>query len=265
MSRFFLPPIGALAGLALGLLVQSAAAFPPSAEDRRRFTATILQATKELTLSARPDLAKARRNCGDARDMMRRFDANDYWIALVEDCFAAISEIEQDRPAACGHYRLAAEKYAKVRSDPKARSVEADLARVEKAQTRLGCITPVVAKPIEEGSAGPLTEASLQEIIARTTGAQRQLTVAKNPDAARDVCEEARLLARRFSANGYASGLVEECFGDVETFEKNPGVACTRYGLALTHFAAAKRGEIGYAAAAAEARKVRRVRGRLKC
>src|ERR1700754_2120747 len=115
------------------LLAQAAAAFPPSSEDRRRFVGKILDSGKELTASAKPDPARARQLCNEARDIARRSDPNDYWTALIADCLGAVDDFEKNKTAACDHYATAADKYGKVRNDPKARSVEADVKRIQDA------------------------------------------------------------------------------------------------------------------------------------
>ncbi|MBI3436365.1 MAG: hypothetical protein HY056_15040 [Proteobacteria bacterium] len=240
-----------------------AMAFPPSAEDRRRFAGRILDATRELTASARPDAAKARRHCAEARDIARRFDANDYWFALVEDCLAAVSDFEKDKVAACNHYAAAAERYVGARSDSRARSVDADLERIRTALTRLGCAI-ATATPPPLRILGPLSPADLKEVVARVAAAHASL-LGKDPKAAREVCNEARDFAARFTHNEYAAGVVEECFADVEIFEQDKGVACTRYGLAMTHYASVRAGDTGAEAASSQLRRLKRVRRKHAC
>jgi len=247
----------------LMLLVQSAAAFPPSSEDRRRFVTKILDAGKELTASARPDPAKARQLCNEARDIARRSDPNDYWIALIEDCLGSVDDFEKNKSAACDHYGTAADKYAKVRNDPKARSVEADVTRIHDARVRLGCsAVAVVAPPPKIG--GPLSPQDLGEVIARTASAHA-MVLRKQAKAARDLCHEAQQYAGRYDPNAFASGAVEECLAEVELLEKNQPVACTRYGLASTHYATAKPNDPGGRQAPAHVHRLTKLRKKLGC
>jgi len=250
--------------LVLVLAVQTAAALSPPAEERRKFTAKILESTKELTTSARPDTAKARKSCIEANDIARRYDPNDYWAALVEDCLAAVNDFTKNNLAACEHYEAATGYYAKVRENPRARNVEADIERILAAKTKLGCQVSAILQILPKASE-PLSPKDLSNIVTRVANARALLKPRKDAAGARAACEEARLNAERFAPNEFAAGVVEECFAEVELFEKNQPLACTRYTLAETHYNSAKPDETGAKQAANDARRLNQIRAKLHC
>jgi hypothetical protein len=258
ISRFAWP-----AAVAVLLLADTAAAFPPSADDRRKFIAKILDSGKELTASAKPDAARARQLCNDARDIARRSDPNDYWIALIEDCLGAVDDFEKNKTAACDRYAAAADKYAKVRNDPKARSVEADIKRIQDARLRLGCAAvAAVAPPPKIG--GPLSLQDLGEVMNRTATAHA-MVLRKDAKNARNLCDEAKRHADRFDPSAFASGAIEECLAEVDLLEKNQPVACTRFGLASTHYATAKPNDPGGRQAPGNVQRLNKLRKKLGC
>jgi hypothetical protein len=247
----------------LALTGHAAMAFPPSAADRRDIAARLLESSVALR-GAKPDAARARRACNDARAIARRSDANDLWSAQIEDCLATVDDVQDNAVGACDHYAEAAEKYAKVRNDPDIRSVDADIERTRKARVRLACPGTVAAPPAATLAGGPPAAKDLNAIVARTTGAHVQL-FAKDAKGARSTCEEARRHAARFAPTGYAAGIVEECFADVASFENDKPLACTRYGTAATHYAAARPGEPGATQAARQVERVKAIRAKLGC
>lgn len=258
ISRFAWP-----AAMALLLLAGTAAAFPPSADDRRKFITKILDSGKELTARATPEPAKARQLCNEARDIARRSDPNDYWIALIEDCLGAVDDFEKNKTAACDHYGAAADKYAKVRNDPKARSVEADIKRIQDARVRLGCAA-VAAPPPPTKIGGPLSLQDLGEVMNRTANAHA-MVLRKNVKDARGLCDEAKRYADRYDPSAFASGAIEECFAEVDLLEKNQPVACTRFGLAATHYATARPNDPGGRQAPSNVHRLNQLRKKLKC
>jgi hypothetical protein len=241
------------------LTIHRADAFPASQQDGRDFAAKLRQARL-----ARPgtDATKANAACKDAQSLARRFDANDFWLAQVEECFAAVAEIERDKVAACDRYAAAAEKYAKVRNDAKIRSVEPDIERTAKAHARLSCPNAIAMLPAN--AAGPLTAKGLNEIVARVTAARIQL-IQNGSVAARATCDEARHYAARFAAYAYAAGVVEECFADIDAFEKNKGMACTHYQTAATLYARTGPNEQGVSQAGKQVARIGRIRAKLGC
>jgi len=238
------------------LTIHRAAAFPASQQDGREFAAKLRQATAALA-----DAGKATTACRDAQSFARRFDANDVWLAQVEECFAAVAEIERDKAAACDHYAAAAEKYAKARNDGKIRSVESDIERTTKAHARLSCPRAIAIVTVK--AASPLTAQDLNEITARVTAARMQLV--ENGPAARATCEEAKRYAERFVANAYAAGVVEECFADVAASEKNKDTACARYQTAATLYAGTGASEQGFTQSGKQVARMRLIRARLGC
>jgi hypothetical protein len=115
---------------------QTAQAAPPSEKDAQTFRRAIVS-----TEMIADNPASARPRCAQAKDFATRFDRNDFWLGLVERCYAMIDELAKNKAAACAGYKRAAALFAKApRNERLGPDVNGDyIDATQKKLRELGC------------------------------------------------------------------------------------------------------------------------------
>jgi hypothetical protein len=145
------------AGL-FALLTAAAVAAPPSDDDVTKVMSQLIAAS--IDIGMQKDADAARKACTDAEAITKKFDPDPYWTAQTENCFATVDDFQQNVANACQHYRVAAESYDKVRSNPKASyrragSTETELKSIGEAYARLNVPAPFQRRALPKSPGHP--------------------------------------------------------------------------------------------------------------
>jgi hypothetical protein len=224
----------------VALLTAAALAEQPSDDDVKNVMSQLIAAS--IDIGMQQDADGARKACTDAETITKKFDPDPYWTAQTESCFATVDDFQNNVASACQHYRVAAESYDKVRSNPQASyrragSTETELKRIGEAYARLKCPGTIPAASTAK-MARPPGLAEINDIMGLTLGVMSSTDLYNDPEGAKKSCDDAQAYADRFEPDSYVAAMVDDCYGYYEAARKNQAAACSRYAKAAQEYAA---------------------------